>query len=119
MLGLGRALRYAIGITRCTRDPQLAGGNRTGSLARRVATGVAVYLSVVGLFLGINLAFRLQGPGPAIAVIAACACFDGFCLVDVYRARTVRYLPKWGWVLACLIQSPSGGIMYLTVGRDR
>ena len=119
MLRLARALRYAVGITRCTHDPQLAGRNNSRSLARRLITGVAVYLCVIGLFFGINTAFRLQGPGPLIVVIAACACFDAFCIVDVYRSRTVRYLPKWGWVLACLIQSPSGGIMYLAVGRDR
>jgi hypothetical protein len=119
MLRSARALRYAAGIGRCTRDPQLAGTNATGSLARRVITGVAVYLGVVGLFIGINLAFSLQGPWPAVAILAACACFDGFCLIDLYRAERVRYLPKWGWVLACLIQSPFGGIMYLTTGRAR
>jgi hypothetical protein len=29
----------------------------------------------------------------------------------------VRYLPKWAWVLICLIQNPLGGIMYLSIGH--
>jgi hypothetical protein len=119
-LRLARAMRYAAGITRCARLPELTGhGDTHYSLARGLIRGVAIYLGVIGLFFGVNLAFRWQGPGPAIAVIACCACFDAFCLVDLYRAGKVRYLPKWGWVLACLIQSPSGGIMYLSIGRVR
>lgn len=119
-LRLVRALRYAAGIARCTHHPQLAGqDNQPGSVARRLALGVAIYLAVVGLFIGLNQAFRPQGPWPLAAVVACCACFDAFCLADLARASKVRYLPKWGWVLACLIQSPSGGIMYLAVGRVR
>lgn len=119
-LRLARAVRYALGVLRCSHHPQLAGQqDRPVRVGRRLATGVAVYLGLVGLFFGVNSAFQWQGPGPAIAVIACCACFDAFCLVDLARARNVRYLPKWGWVLACLIQSPSGGIIYLSVGRVR
>jgi len=33
------------------------------------------------------------------------------------RAAQVRYLPKWAWVLICLIQNPLGGIMYLSIGH--
>jgi hypothetical protein len=29
----------------------------------------------------------------------------------------VRYLPKWGWALVCLLSIPWGGIIYLIVGR--
>jgi hypothetical protein len=29
----------------------------------------------------------------------------------------VRYLPKWGWAIACLVQIPFGGIMYLAAGK--
>jgi hypothetical protein len=43
--------------------------------------------------------------------------FDAFCLVDIARAAQVRYLPKWAWVLICLIQNPLGGIMYLSIGH--
>ena len=31
--------------------------------------------------------------------------------------RTVRALPKAIWVLLCLVVSPIGGILYLTLGR--
>jgi Phospholipase_D-nuclease N-terminal len=43
--------------------------------------------------------------------------FDAFCLVDIARATQVRYLPKWAWALICLIQTPGGGIMYLSIGH--
>ena len=44
-------------------------------------------------------------------------CFAAFCLVDLARARQVRYLPKWGWAVVCLIQIPFGGIIYLAAGK--
>jgi hypothetical protein len=122
MLRSARALRYAAGIVRCAGDPVLAaGGARSArrSLVTRVAIGVGIYLCVVGLFVGLTQAFRWQGPFPPLVVVALAACFDGFCLVDLARAGQVRYLPKWGWVLACLAQTPLGGIMYLTTGRAR
>jgi nucleoside recognition membrane protein YjiH len=31
--------------------------------------------------------------------------------------REVRVLPKWAWVLLCLITAPLGGIFYLAIGR--
>jgi len=43
--------------------------------------------------------------------------FVVYCLVDVARSR-VRYLPKWAWVIICLVSVPVGGIIYLIVGRD-
>jgi hypothetical protein len=43
--------------------------------------------------------------------------FDVFCLADLARAAQVRYLPKWAWALICLIQTPGGGIMYLSIGH--
>lgn len=32
-------------------------------------------------------------------------------------ASRVRVLPKWVWVLLCVISTPLGGILYLTLGR--
>ena len=29
-----------------------------------------------------------------------------FCLVDLIRAKEVRYLPKWAWALICLVRFP-------------
>jgi ABC-2 type transport system ATP-binding protein len=52
-----------------------------------------------------------------LAVIAiAAVAFEAFCLVHLYRAREVRYLPKWAWAGICLISIPLGGIVYLSVG---
>ncbi len=43
-----------------------------------------------------------------------------FCLVDLVRAPSARYLPKPLWALIILIGStPLGAIVYLIVGRDR
>lgn len=55
-----------------------------------------------------------------IAVLAA--AFVAFCLVDLVRAKQVRYLPKWAWAILCMgigLTIPFGGILYLTVGRVR
>jgi Phospholipase_D-nuclease N-terminal len=120
ILRWARALRYAAGIVRCARHPELAGRRGDGrTLARRLVTGVIIYLCVVGTLFGFVLAFSPQGPWPLVALLGCCVCFDVFCLTDLARARTVRYLPKWAWVLACLWQTPLGGIMYLSTGRDR
>jgi hypothetical protein len=54
-----------------------------------------------------------------IPVIVIGAGFVVFCLVDLVRARQVRYLPKWAWGLVCLVSVPLGGIVYLIVGRPR
>ena len=52
-----------------------------------------------------------------VPVIVIGAGFVVFCLVDLARARQVRYLPKWVWALVCLISVPLGGIIYLSIGR--
>ena len=118
-----RALGYALGIWKCTRHPQLAGGSPERSARRaaavRVTRGLGIYLLVAGLFIGFVQVFRVQGPLPLLVLVVLALCFDGFCLADLARARQVRYLPKWGWALACLVQSPLGGIMYLSAGRVR
>lgn len=31
--------------------------------------------------------------------------------------REVRLIPKWVWVLLCVVLTPIGGILYLTLGR--
>lgn len=45
--------------------------------------------------------------------------FTAYCLVDVHRAESVRYLPTWAWSLICLLWAPFGGLVYLFAGRDR
>jgi Phospholipase_D-nuclease N-terminal len=43
--------------------------------------------------------------------------WEAFCLADPIRADKVRFLPKWAWAVACLIQIPLGGLLYLLLGR--
>jgi len=51
------------------------------------------------------------------AIVVVAVAFDVYCLIDLYRAGAVRYLPKWVWTLICVISIPIGGIVYLTLGR--
>jgi hypothetical protein len=44
-------------------------------------------------------------------------CFVAYCLLDLYRAEEVRYLPKWAWAILCL--NAFGGIAYLIFGKVR
>jgi ABC-2 type transport system ATP-binding protein len=41
------------------------------------------------------------------------------CLVDIARAKEVRYVPKLVWALIVLVSEPWGGIIYLAFGRVR
>ncbi len=43
-----------------------------------------------------------------------------YCLVDLIRAPSVRYLPKPVWALIILLVSaPLGALAYLVFGKDR
>ena len=56
----------------------------------------------------------------ALVLLFALALVVGwevFCLADLARADRVRFLPKWAWAVACLIQIPLGGVAYLLLGR--
>jgi hypothetical protein len=54
-----------------------------------------------------------------VAVVLVVA-WDGFCLRDLIRANPaqVRYLPRWGWAVVCLISCPWGGLLYMILGRN-
>jgi hypothetical protein len=52
-----------------------------------------------------------------IGAIALVAAWEVFCLADLARADRVRFLPRWAWAIACLIQIPLGGVLYLLIGR--
>lgn len=41
----------------------------------------------------------------------------GYCIFDIARAEEVRWLPKWAWVVICMVSLPLGPILYLTLGR--
>jgi Phospholipase_D-nuclease N-terminal len=43
--------------------------------------------------------------------------WEFFCLRDLAQAERVRFLPRWAWAVACLIQIPLGGVLYLLIGR--
>ena len=66
----------------------------------------------------------LASGGPPLAalmpILVLVVAFDVYCLVDLVRARSARYLPKWVWALIILfISAPIGGLLYLFLGRDR
>jgi membrane-associated protease RseP (regulator of RpoE activity) len=43
-----------------------------------------------------------------------------YCLVDLIRAPSVRYLPKPVWALIIvLVSAPLGALAYLAFGKDR
>ena len=45
---------------------------------------------------------------------------DVYCIVDLVRATSVRYLPKVVWaVIIVLVSFPAGALLYLFLGRDR
>jgi hypothetical protein len=129
-----RALSFCAGISRTTRRlrrsaragaRRAALGDRFGAAparhrgfpARRAVLGFLIWLVVV--FGAIAVISRYPGPPgwPVMVMLALAVGFDAFCLVDIARAAQVRYLPKWVWVLVCLAQTPSGGILYLSIGR--
>ena len=52
-----------------------------------------------------------------LLALALVAGWELFCLANLVRADKVRFLPKWVWAVACLIQIPLGGVLYLLLGR--
>ena len=52
-------------------------------------------------------------------VSVALTVFTVFATVFAVSAEAsrVRALPKWAWVLLCLLITPIGGILYLAFGR--
>jgi phospholipase D-like protein len=62
---------------------------------------------------------RVDIPWAALApILLLCAAFVIYCIVDVVRGE-VRYLPKWAWVVICLVSIPFGAIVYLAIGKRR
>jgi hypothetical protein len=121
-----RVLSYAAGVSRCARRLGRPGGRpsphaghpaQPGFPVLRVTAGLVIYLSLVGLFVVAGTAGRPPGRWLLVPFLPAAAGFAAFCLADLARARQVRYLPKWGWAIACLIQIPLGGIMYMAAGK--
>jgi ABC-2 type transport system ATP-binding protein len=62
-------------------------------------------------------------PGLALALVPLLllvVALDVYCLIDLARAKSVRNMPKWVWVIVILfVSAPIGALVYLFVGRDR
>jgi len=131
-----RALTFSIGISRTTRQLSRlarAGSRRTTNsqwrngairarppdVAARTVVGLAVWLAIAAGFIIVGRALPDLSIWLVMLGLPLAIGFDVFCLADIARAVQVRYLPKWAWALICLIQTPGGGIMYLSIGRPR
>jgi ABC-2 type transport system ATP-binding protein len=54
---------------------------------------------------------------PLLVLVLA---LDVYCLIDLARAKSVRHMPKFAWVIIILfVSAPIGALVYLFVGRDR
>jgi len=56
----------------------------------------------------------------ALVLLLGLALLTGWeilCLGDVFRAESVRLLPRWAWAVGCLFLIPLGGVLYFLVGR--
>jgi ABC-2 type transport system ATP-binding protein len=64
---------------------------------------------------------RLPGLLPAVVpLLVLVLALDVYCLIDLARARSVRHVPKWVWLIVIVfISAPIGALAYLFVGRDR
>jgi hypothetical protein len=129
-----RALTFCIGISTTTRRLSRlarAGGRRTRNsqwrtgamrtrppdVAVRTAVGLGVWLVIVAAVITLGRTLH-HPPGWLVTLgLPVAVGFDAFCVIDIVRAAQVRYLPKWAWALICLIQTPFGGIMYLSIGH--
>jgi hypothetical protein len=54
-----------------------------------------------------------------VPLVVVAVGFVVFCIVDVWRAESVRYLPRWAWTIICVLSVPLGALVYLVVGRER
>ena len=53
-------------------------------------------------------------------LVLLCLGLMAYCLTDLARATSVRYLPKPGWALVIILVSfPLGAVAYLVLGKDR
>jgi hypothetical protein len=129
-----RALTFSVGVSRTTRQlsrSARAGSRRAGNSqwrtgAMRVRSSDVAVRAVVGLAAWLVFVAAVVTAGRALPDrlvwlvalgLPLAIGFDAFCLVDIARAARVRYLPKWAWVLVCLVQTPGGGIIYLSIGH--
>jgi len=76
-----------------------------------------------GLPLAARVDLNIPSGRTVLALLPLIALVVGlivYCLVDLVRARSVRYLPKVVWALIIVLGSaPFGPIAYLLLGRNR
>jgi hypothetical protein len=109
-----RALSFCAGISMTTR--RLSRPGRIG-VAGRAVLGLIIYLVVVAGFIAVVRTHPHPSRWLLALGLALAVGFDAFCLIDIARAAQVRYLSKWAWVGICLIQTPLGGTIYLSIGH--
>jgi hypothetical protein len=115
-----RLSRSARAGARRTRRSQWRTGalpNRPPDVAVRAVLGFIAWLVIVAGIITLGRALTHPPRWLLELGLALAVGFDAFCLVDIARAAQVRYLPKWAWALICLIQTPGGGIAYLSIGH--
>jgi hypothetical protein len=119
-----RLLSFSVGISwttsRLSRSARAGSGatrTRPPDVAIRAVLGLLIWLAVVVGTVTLLHARGFAQAWPVALGLALAIGFDGFCLADIVRAAQVRYLPKWAWALICLIQTPGGGILYLSIGH--
>ena len=52
-----------------------------------------------------------------VPIVVVAAAFAAYCTFDIVKAPSTQHLPKWGWIAACWLSIPLGGIAYLLMGR--
>lgn len=58
--------------------------------------------------------------GALAPVLALLLALDAYCLISLARATSVRYLPRFAWVIVILfVSAPTGALLYLFFGVDR
>jgi hypothetical protein len=57
----------------------------------------------------------------ALILVILFIAFTIFAFIDCFRTETsrVRALPKYLWLVLIVILTPFGGILWLTIGKDR
>jgi len=114
---LGRSARASARRSRNSQWRTGAMPNQSGNVAARAILGFGIWLVVVLGFIALARSLTQPPRWLLMAGLALAVAFDAFCLADIARAAQVRYLPKWAWALICLIQTPGGGIAYLSIGH--
>lgn len=72
------------------------------------------------------IAFPAWGPSAAVEqtllltlpFAALVLGFALYCIVDIVRSDAVRHLPKWLWIVVCVLWTPFGGIAYFYLGKE-